>query len=105
MAGLRRERGMDRDEIRFREQPVKRHVGHLAFAFQIDGLTSGSRRVYDPATNVESTSDGPLFVRRVGLAPGPPDSGPADFVIRIRGRAKGLSDDVAILTCVVVAVT
>ncbi|MDX6482087.1 MAG: polymerase sigma-70 factor, subfamily [Gaiellaceae bacterium] len=50
-------------------------------AFRIDGLTSGSERVYDPVTNVESTSDGSLFVRRTGLAPGPPDSGPADFVV------------------------
>ena len=61
-------------------------------AFRIGGLTFPSERVYDPATNVESTSDGSLFVRRTGLAPGPPDSGPANFVIQ-----RGLGSVVAAL--------
>lgn len=61
-------------------------------AFRIEGLTFPSVRVYDPATNVESTSDGSLFARRTNLAPGPPDSGPADFVIQ-----RGLGSVVAAL--------
>src|SRR6516165_8655566 len=42
MASLGRERGMDRDEIRFRKQAVKRHVSYLDFAFEIDGLPARS---------------------------------------------------------------
>jgi hypothetical protein len=48
-------------------------------AFRIDGLTSRSVSVYDPAANVESTSAGSRFVRCTGLAPGSPD-----FVIEQR---------------------
>lgn len=70
--------------------PVWRFVASSTGAFRIDGIF---HRVYDPATNVESTSDGPLlFVRRTGLAPGAPDSGPADFVIQ-----RGLGSVVAAL--------
>lgn len=61
-------------------------------AFRIEGPTPQSVRVFDPAENIESTSDGSLFVRRVGLAPGPPDAGPANFVIQ-----RGLGSVVAAL--------
>jgi hypothetical protein len=50
-------------------------------SFRIDGLTSDSERAYDAATNVESTSDGSVFVRHTGLAPGPPDAAPVDFAV------------------------
>ena len=69
-----------------------RFVASSTGAFRIDGHSAPSERVYDPATNVESTSDGPLFVRRAGLAPGPPDSAPADFVV-----SRGLGSVVAAL--------
>lgn len=56
-------------------------------AFRLDGLTFASVKAYDPATNVESISDddGSLFVRITGLAPGPPDSAPANLVAYARG--------------------
>jgi hypothetical protein len=69
-----------------------RFVTSSTGAFRIDGLTFPAERVYDPGTNVESSSDGSLFVRRIGLAPGPPDSAPADFVIQ-----RGLGSVVAAL--------
>jgi hypothetical protein len=59
-----------------------RFVTSSTGAYRIEGPTPQSLRVYDPAKNVESTSDASLFVRRVGLAPGPPDAGPANFVMQ-----------------------
>ena len=58
-----------------------RFVATSSGAFGITGVTTHSERVYDPVHNVEANSDGSLFVRRVGLAPGPPDGAPADFVL------------------------
>ena len=50
-------------------------------SFRIEGADQPSVTVFDAATNVESSSDSGLFVTRTGLAPGPPDAGPADWVL------------------------
>ncbi len=73
---INNESGPERADVRWR------FVANSTGAFRIDWLSPSSERVYDPVTNVESTSAWSLFVRRTGLAPGPPDSGPADFVMQ-----------------------
>jgi hypothetical protein len=53
-------------------------------SFRITGLGANNPTdlEYDPGLNVEASSDGGLFVWRVGLAPGWPDSAPAGWVLR-----------------------
>lgn len=62
-------------------------------SFRIAGLEHQTLLSYDARMNVESSSDGDLFVTRTGLAPGPPDPGPADWVVQ-----RGLGSVVAALT-------
>lgn len=50
-------------------------------SFRIEGVGRATVTAYDAATNVETSSDTGLFVTRTGLAPGPPDAGPADWVL------------------------
>jgi hypothetical protein len=61
-------------------------------SFRIEGLGRPTVTAYDSATNVETSSDTGLFVTRTGVAPGPPDAGPADWVL-----ARGLGSVVAAL--------
>jgi hypothetical protein len=53
-------------------------------SFRITGLGKNNPTdvEYDPGLNVEASSDVGLFVWRVGLAPGWPDSAPAGWVLR-----------------------
>jgi hypothetical protein len=53
-------------------------------SFRITGLGANNPTdvEYDPGLNVEASSDVGLFVWRVGLAPGWPDSAPAGWVLR-----------------------
>jgi hypothetical protein len=53
-------------------------------SFRITGLGKNNPTdvEYDPGLNVEASSDIGLFVWRVGLAPGWPDSAPAGWVLR-----------------------
>jgi hypothetical protein len=53
-------------------------------SFRITGLgkNNPTEVEYDPGLNVEASSDIGLFVWRVGLAPGWPDSAPAGWVLR-----------------------
>ena len=61
-------------------------------SFRIEGVDHPTITAYDSTTNVETSSDTGLFVTRTGLAPGPPDAGPADWVL-----ARGLGSVVAAL--------
>src|SRR5262245_6845032 len=80
-----------------REQPRGgenrwRFAVNSAGSFRIEGVGQPTVTAYDAATNVETSSDAGLFVTRTGLAPGPPDAGPADWVL-----AGGLGSVVAAL--------
>jgi hypothetical protein len=81
-----------------REQPSSGRVNRWHFtvassgSFRIYSLEFPSVVAYDAGTNVESNSDADLFVTRVGLAPGPPDAAPADWVVQ-----RGLGSVVAAL--------
>ena len=61
-------------------------------SFRITSLDNGSVLAYDADANVETYSDGPVFVRRVGIAPGWPDSDAAPWVVQ-----RGLGSVVATL--------
>ena len=61
-------------------------------SFRIEGVDQPTVTAFDASTNVETSSDTGLFVTRTGLAPGPPDAGPADWVL-----ARGLGSVVAAL--------
>jgi outer membrane lipoprotein-sorting protein len=60
-------------------------------SFRIDSRKHGTHLVYDAGRNVEYYSDGPNFVRRLGLAPGAPDSDAAEWVLQ-----RGLGSVVAV---------
>jgi hypothetical protein len=49
--------------------------------FRITSLSGAGDLAYDARTNVESYSDGPSFVERVGIAPGPPDADASPWVV------------------------
>ncbi len=49
--------------------------------FRITSLAGAGDLAYDTLTNVESYSDGPSFVERVGIAPGPPDADASPWVV------------------------
>jgi hypothetical protein len=59
--------------------------------FRVSGLTVSDDAAYDAAKGVQSSlnpsaslgGEGPLFAhRRTGVAPGPPDEGPSDYVLQ-----------------------
>jgi hypothetical protein len=81
-----------------REQPRSGRENRWQFvlddsgSFRIAGLEHQTVLSYDAGTNVESSSDGDLFVTRTGLAPGPPDAEPAGWVAQ-----RGLGSVVAAL--------
>jgi hypothetical protein len=69
-----------------REQPSGgenrwRFVVRSPGSFRITGVDQPTDLAYDTRTNVETYSDAGLFVTRVGLAPGPPDSDAAGWVL------------------------
>ncbi len=50
-------------------------------SFRITSVTHAGDLAYDARRNVETYSDGPLFVSRRGIAPGPPDADASPWVI------------------------
>jgi hypothetical protein len=59
-----------------------RFVFSSSGSFRITAIGSPVVTAYDSRSNIEYNSDLGLFTRRTGLAPGRPDSGPADWIVQ-----------------------